>query len=109
MNSLDNVRQRVKKLFLYLTSLYRERQVVFRRAPKTYCYHFNDMGQGFVINEIEGKSGYYHMTAQCTGVKLGDYIEIVQAKRSIKYQVEYIDYYSEPSDMWIGVLNKVSH
>jgi len=46
------------------------------------------------------------MTAQCKGVKRGDWIILEDNGRSYRYQVEQIDYYSEPSDMWIALLNQ---
>jgi MioC protein len=62
-------------------------------------------GRDYVFEPIEGlKKGY--MTAQCKGVKCGDWIILEDDSRSYRYQVEEIDYYSEPSDMWIALLKQ---
>ncbi|NJM67342.1 MAG: hypothetical protein HC851_17535 [Acaryochloris sp. RU_4_1] len=79
----------------------------FGYSYRTYHYNFDELGQSFVINEIEGTSGCYHMTAQGPRVKLGDSIEIRQLERTSKYQVNDIEYYGEPSDMWIALLREV--
>jgi MioC protein len=62
-------------------------------------------GRDYIFEPTEGlKKGY--MTAQCKGVKRGDWIILEDNGRSYRYQVERIDYYSEPSDMWIALLNQ---
>ncbi|MEO1378154.1 MAG: hypothetical protein AAFW70_28550, partial [Cyanobacteria bacterium J06635_10] len=48
-----------------------------------------------------------YMTARSTGVKLGDYIVLQIGSESKQYQVEQIDYYSNPSDMWMALIKKV--
>ncbi|MEI2581633.1 hypothetical protein [Scytonema sp. PRP1] len=48
------------------------------------------------------------MTGQGKGIKRGDYIILCNGSQSCRYQVEEIDYYSEPPDMWIALLNDVS-
>ncbi|WP_339381337.1 hypothetical protein [Brasilonema sp. UFV-L1] len=47
------------------------------------------------------------MTGQGKGVKRGDYIILRDSSNACRYQVEDIDYYSEPPDMWIALLQKV--
>ncbi|MFB2771566.1 hypothetical protein ACE1AT_20090 [Pelatocladus sp. BLCC-F211] len=62
-------------------------------------------GRDYVFEPIDGlKKGY--MTAQCKGVKRGDWIILENDSRFYRYQVEEIDYYSEPSDMWIALLSQ---
>ncbi len=48
------------------------------------------------------------MTAQGLPVQPGDHIEITQPDRCTQYQVDTIEYYSEPSDMWIATLYRIS-
>ncbi|WP_246275585.1 hypothetical protein [Brasilonema bromeliae] len=47
------------------------------------------------------------MTGQGTGIKRGDYIILCHSSRTCRYQVEDIDYYSEPPNMWIALLQEV--
>ncbi|WP_331280993.1 hypothetical protein [Fischerella sp. PCC 9605] len=47
------------------------------------------------------------MTAQRRGIKRGDWIILRDDRYSYRYQVEEIDYYAEPPDMWIALLNQV--
>ncbi|KOP22749.1 hypothetical protein AMR41_30235 [Hapalosiphon sp. MRB220] len=62
-------------------------------------------GRDYVFEPTDGlKKGY--MTAQCRGVKRGDWIILENNSCFYRYQVEEIDYYSEPSDMWIALLNQ---
>lgn len=105
--SLSNIKQQLREFLLCLGSIFETDKIRCRRATKIHRYYSDDMGQGFIINKIEGKPGYYYMTAYSVRVKPGDYIEIVQSNEILKYQVEYVDYYSEPSDMWIGVLHEI--
>lgn len=79
----------------------------FRSSYKTFRYHVKDIDHSFFINEIEGKSGFYHMTSQGSRVILGDYIEIIESEHSSKFQVTDVDYYCEPSDMWLAVLREI--
>jgi MioC protein len=47
------------------------------------------------------------MTGFGRGITPGDYIILQQDCKPYRYQVEEIDYYSEPSDMWIALLKEV--
>lgn len=49
-----------------------------------------------------------YMTARGTGVQIGDYIVLQINSESRQYQVEEIDYYSNPSDMWMALIKKVT-
>lgn len=73
---------------------------------KTYDYSQYVCGRDYVFEPVDDlKKGY--MTAQGKGIKCGDYIILKNGSNSCRYQVEEIDYYSEPSDMWMALLNKV--
>jgi hypothetical protein len=48
------------------------------------------------------------MTSFGAGIKIDDFI-IVDKMNSATYQVVNIDYYLNPSDMWIAVLRKCSY
>ncbi|MBW4471950.1 MAG: hypothetical protein KME45_16310 [Stenomitos rutilans HA7619-LM2] len=48
------------------------------------------------------------MTGQGKGIKPNDYILLQLESISRCYQVEVIDYYSQPSDMWIALLKSIA-
>lgn len=79
--------------------------------PKYQKYKIHDFtefvhGRDYVFEPLENyKKGY--MTAQCRGIKRGDWIILRDDRYSYRYQVEEIDYYTEPPDMWIALLNQV--
>ena len=49
------------------------------------------------------------MTARGKGVKLNDYIILQIGSESHRYQVDKIDYYSNPPDMWMALIKKVAN
>jgi hypothetical protein len=76
-----------------------------QQLNKTYDYTRYVSGQDYVFesgNDL--KKGY--MTGQGKGIKRGDYIILKKGSDSCQYQVEEIDYYSEPADMWIALLSE---
>lgn len=78
-----------------------------KRPLKTFHHHPDDVNQGFVIDSVDDQPGYYHMTVHGPRVRLGESIEIVQSEEYSTYHVDEIEYYSEPSDMWMAVLRKI--
>jgi hypothetical protein len=74
---------------------------------KVHDYTKSVRGQDYVFEFTELTSQGY-MTGMGKGVKCGDYILLQEGTISYQYQVEAIDYYSEPSDMWIALLKKVT-
>lgn len=79
----------------------------FKRPLKTFHHNPDDVQQGFVIDSIEGKPGFIHLTVHGQKVNLGESIEIEQSGQYLTYQVDDIEYYGEPSDMWMAVLHKI--
>jgi hypothetical protein len=78
----------------------------FRRSHrKGRVHHYTSYkcGRDYAFDEIQDGSQAY-MTAYGYGVKPGDYITICRDKVKIQYKVEQIDYYSNPSDLWIALL-----
>ncbi|NEQ19655.1 MAG: hypothetical protein F6K28_08885 [Microcoleus sp. SIO2G3] len=74
---------------------------------KTYDYTQYVGGRDYVLEPIDNQAKGY-MTGQGKGIKRGDYIILYNGSKSCRYQVEEIDYYSEPPDMWIALLEKVT-
>jgi hypothetical protein len=77
------------------------------RKNKTYDYTDYVCGRDYVFELIEDKPGSCYMTSQSKGIKVGDRIILQNTSISGLYEVEEIEYYSEPSDMWMGLLKKV--
>ncbi|MBE9213092.1 hypothetical protein IQ247_10470 [Plectonema cf. radiosum LEGE 06105] len=90
--------------FLSLTDL------IFKklRQQKNKIHDFTECvrGSDYVFEIAEDPMKAY-MTAQSKDVKCGDYIILQIDSASCRYQVEQIDYYANPSDMWMGLLKKV--
>jgi hypothetical protein len=76
-----------------------------RRKPRTYNYTKLTRGQDYFFESIEeGTKGY--LTKQGQKVQPGDYIILREENNTFRYKIEEIDYYSNPSDMWIALLKK---
>ncbi|MEH2062607.1 MAG: hypothetical protein V7K50_10040 [Nostoc sp.] len=77
-----------------------------KHKKKIHDYSQQVSGSDYVFERInEGMIGY--MTGVGKGIKPCDRIILRQGCESYQYQVEEIDYYSDPSDMWIALLKQV--
>lgn len=63
-------------------------------------------GIDYVFEVAENLTTAY-MTARGKGVKPDDYIVLQINSEFCRYQVEQIDYYSNPPDMWMALIKKV--
>ncbi len=77
------------------------------KKQKTYDYTRQVSGQDYVFEPIDNHTKGY-MTAQGKGVAVGDFISLQNGTEIYHYQVEQIDYYSNPSDMWTAVLKRAT-
>lgn len=77
------------------------------RNKRTHRYTQNTWEQNFALEPIEEGTKNY-MTGQGRGIECGDHIVLQSGSDVTRYQVEAIDYYSDPSDMWVALLIKVS-
>lgn len=79
-----------------------------KRKVKTHDYRRSDRGSHYVFESTDDGIGGY-MTAQGNNIQSGEYLLLQDEDRqnSCLYRVEEIDYYSNPSDMWIAKLKKV--
>ncbi len=73
------------------------------KQRKTYDYTEFVCGRDYVFEPVDNMTKGY-MTGYGKGIKCGDYIMLRNGSDSNLYQVEEIDYYSEPSDMWMALL-----
>jgi hypothetical protein len=77
-----------------------------QRKAQVYDYTKFVSGRDYVFEAKDnGIKGY--ITSQLSGVQAGDYIIVNHDSQSCRYQVEEIDYYSEPADMWMALLSLV--
>ncbi len=78
-----------------------------KRQPKTHDYTQYSSNHDYIFEIAEReKCGY--MTGQGRGINPGDYLILSSGSNTCRYQVESIDYYSNPPDMWIARLSQVS-
>ncbi|GAA6621722.1 hypothetical protein [Scytonema sp. NUACC26] len=77
-----------------------------QQKQQTYDYTECVCGCDYAFEPVDNLTKGY-MTAQFKGIKRGDYILLKNGSNLYRYQVEEIDYYSEPPDMWIALLHKV--
>ncbi len=90
--------------FLSLTNLILKK--LKQHKNKTHDFTECLQGTDYVVEFADMLTTGY-MTAQSKGVKCGDYIILQIGSESCRYQVEQIDYYSNPSDMWMALIKKV--
>ncbi|MEB3219556.1 MAG: hypothetical protein VKN72_25425 [Nostocales cyanobacterium 94392] len=90
--------------FLSLTDLIFQKL----RLKKNKIHDFTGCvpGSDYVFEIAEDPAKGY-ITAQRKGVRCGDYIILQIDSEHCRYQVEQIDYYSNPSDMWMALVKKV--
>lgn len=76
------------------------------QKKKTHDYSKFIAGQEYVFEPLnQGLEG--QMTGIGKGIKPLDYIILQCGSQLCRYQVEEIDYYAEPPDMWMALLKKV--
>ncbi len=71
---------------------------------KVHRYDFAELGSAFAFEPLAESFGSYVMTAQRYGVSAGDRIEFRDASGTIIYRITEIEYYNDPSDMWMAKL-----
>ncbi len=77
-----------------------------KQKNKTHDYSQKILGSDYIFERLnEGMIGY--MTGVGKDIKPCDRIILQEGSESYQYQVEEVDYYSDPSDMWIALLRQV--
>lgn len=76
-----------------------------KQQQKTHDYTKLVYGTDYIFEWLEERQ-QAQMTAQGRGIKSGDRIILKNYAVTEIYTVEEIDYYSNPSDMWMGLLCK---
>ena len=90
----------------YSVSTQFQKHLYRKGKTKTFSYDACDIGQAFVL-ESTLDSSFYYMTSLQSGVRSGDCVQIYYPDKIITYRIQEIEYYSEPSDMWIAILLKI--
>jgi hypothetical protein len=90
-----------------ISKLWSPVQFVFSKRSRTHDLTDCELDSEYVFEAIDqGDRGY--VTAQVRGVRPDDYILLrPNGKQTVCYQVETIEYYACPSDMWMARLRKV--
>ena len=77
-----------------------------KQKHKVYDYSQLVSGRDYVFERLnEGTIGY--MTGIGRGIEPSDRIILREGYESYQYQVEEVDYYLDPSNMWIALLKQV--
>ena len=72
---------------------------MFWRKRKTHDYSRRCWGHDYTFDPIDnGLRGA--MMGWGHGLKQGDYLILENKDKSTRYQIEKIDYFSDPNDMW---------
>jgi MioC protein len=97
--------QRPKRIhFLDLLAI---SEVAFFNRRTTHNYTRQRQSADYFFEGTEqGLEAY--MTGQGRGIKPGDYILLGNATKPEHYQVEKVDYYACPSDLWIALLKSIA-
>ncbi|MEQ9000142.1 MAG: hypothetical protein RID53_26975 [Coleofasciculus sp. B1-GNL1-01] len=76
-----------------------------QRQQKTHHYKVSNERHNHVFVAKDGGIRAY-MTEQGQGVEPGDYLILQRGSTSNRYQVDKINYYASPPDMWIALLKQ---
>jgi MioC protein len=89
-----------------LLSIFKSQSTRSKPKEKTHDYSQLEKGSDYIFESVDGGSRGY-MTGQGGGVKCGDYVILPAESNGGRYQVKEIDYYSNPSDVWTALLERV--
>jgi hypothetical protein len=79
-----------------------------RRSQPSYNVHDYTQHQPSEYTiEFIAEANKYHMTGQGRGICQGDRILLCQDGQTTRYQVQSIEYYASPSNLWAALLIKV--
>ncbi|OUL18433.1 hypothetical protein [Nostoc sp. 106C] len=77
-----------------------------KQKHKIHDYSQLIRGKDYIFETLQGGLEGY-MTGTGKGIKPSDYIILQYGCQNYRYKVEEIDYYADPSDMWIALLKPV--
>lgn len=68
----------------------------------TYNYSRYSNGQDYIFSAIDSNQAY--LTAQGGNPQVGDFLILKLNHQTYRYEIRHIDYYCNPSDMWIALI-----
>ena len=74
-----------------------------KNRHKTHNYIGHDAGVDYIFEPAKADE-FCHLISQGRRIKCGDFIVLGDTANPRQYQVKGIEYYSNPSDMWIAAL-----
>ncbi len=104
--NLDKKHRQKSANINYITRL--QSLLYFTKSPKIHDYRQYKSGTDYIF-ELVDNTGTAYMTGQGMTIQPGDYLLLSINDQVCKYQVEEIDYYCNPSDMWIASLKYISN
>lgn len=85
----------------YSISEHLQKYLLRKNKTKTFSYDACDIGKNLVL-EADPDARLYYMTSLQAGVQLGDCVRINHRDEITTYQIQEIEYYTEPVDMWMA-------
>lgn len=82
-----------------------QKHLLGRNEAKIFSYDACNIGQTFAL-ETNSDAGFTYMTCQQAGMQAGDWVRMMHPHKTTMYQIQEIEYYEEPSDMWMAKLRK---
>jgi hypothetical protein len=73
-----------------------------KAAPKTHDYTRRTWGHDFSTTAVIDGGLRLKLAGWGFGIKAGDYLLLPNGSATTRYQVESIDYRSDPPDMWFA-------
>lgn len=97
----------VKKISLMLRSLINHYlDPKLKGEPRTHDFTKYVCGEDYIWEAGEAPQQAY-MTGTGENIRRGDYIILNRQSQLYRYQIQSIDYYANPDDMWIAALKEI--
>jgi len=97
--------QRVKRSHFLDLSVISDLAFLSKCTTHNYTRYERDSDYFFELIEQGSKAC---MTGKGRGIKQGDYILLNNTTKAERYQVEKVDYYACPSDIWMALLKPIA-
>ena len=91
---------------LSIAGLIRKKPGKIRKKKHNFTQY--DAGVDYIFEPAKA-DGLGYLISQGRSIKCGDYIVLGDSAKPHQYQVEEIDYYANPSDMWIAALKPIEN
>ena len=71
-----------------------------KREPVTHDYTHRGWGHDYIVREVFDGGHVIQVTGFGFGLKPRDYILMQNEGKTTRYQIDTINYYADPDDMW---------